>query len=318
MVAGSNPAGITIRIILLYKRKTQRGMSSASLGRPALNMRRPAVREQTTMCELFGVSSSEPVRVTYSLHAFAEHGGLLHPNKSGWGIIYHEGRDALLIKEAEPASDSPWVRFIETQPLTSTCVIAHVRYASVGAPNFANTHPFMRELGGRAHFFAHNGGLEDIWNRMPLQTTEYLPIGETDSEYAFCVLLGRLAALWRRANGPPAIPDRLEVVAKAAEAFRKLGTANFLYSDGDVLFAHAHKRRWDAGDGSFSQARPPGLSLATRKGLSISGLKVEAPENAANLLYVASVPLTGDGWTPLPEGTLLALRDGALVGRVDM
>ena len=89
------------------------------------------------MCELFGVSSSAPVQVKYSLHAFAEHGGLIHPNKSGWGIAYHEGKDALLIKEPEPASDSPWVRFIETQPLTSTCIVAHVRYATAGAPAFA-------------------------------------------------------------------------------------------------------------------------------------------------------------------------------------
>ena len=60
------------------------------------------------MCELFGVSSSTPVQVTYSLHAFAEDGGLIHPKKSRWGIAYHEGKKALFIKEPEPASDSPW------------------------------------------------------------------------------------------------------------------------------------------------------------------------------------------------------------------
>ena len=58
--------------------------------------------ELTTVCELFGVSSSKPVQVKYSLHAFAEHGGLIHPDKSGWGIAYHEGKDALLLKEPEP------------------------------------------------------------------------------------------------------------------------------------------------------------------------------------------------------------------------
>jgi glutamine amidotransferase len=62
------------------------------------------------MCELFGLSSAGPFRVRYSLHTFAEHGGVLHPNKSGWGIAYHEGKDALLIKEPEPASDSPFAR----------------------------------------------------------------------------------------------------------------------------------------------------------------------------------------------------------------
>ncbi len=268
------------------------------------------------MCELFGVSSSLPVQVTYSLHAFAEHGGLIHPNKSGWGIAYHEGRDALLIKEPEPASDSPWVHFIETQPLTSTCVIAHVRYATAGAPSFANTHPFMRELGGHMHLFAHNGGLDRIWNWMPFSTDAYRPVGETDLEYAFCLLLERLARLWRRDNSPPPLADRLAIVAEMAEAFRKLGAANFLYSDGDVLFVHAHKRHWDEGGGRFSPARPPGLSIATRCDLSVKGLKVEAPPDHASVLYVASVPLTAEGWTSLPEGTVLALRKGSEVGRV--
>lgn len=51
------------------------------------------------MCEPFGMFSSGPVRDRYSLHAFVEQGGLLHPNKSGWGIAWREGKDALLINE---------------------------------------------------------------------------------------------------------------------------------------------------------------------------------------------------------------------------
>lgn len=258
------------------------------------------------------------MQVTYSLHAFAEHGGLLHPNKSGWGIAYHEGKDALLIKEPEPASDSPWVRFIEGQPLTSDCVIAHVRYASFGAPNFANTHPFIRELGGRAHLFAHNGGFEGIWRTLRLGADRFHPIGETDSEYAFCFLLERLAPLWDDTSRLPSLSERLAIVAETADALRKLGPANFLYSDGDVLFAHSHKRHWDQGDGSFSEARAPGLSIAARREISVKGLKVEVPHDEVDTTYVASVPLTPDGWTPVPEGTLLTLRRGELVASMKL
>jgi len=268
------------------------------------------------MCELFGLSSSAPVQVKYSLHAFAEHGGLIHPNKSGWGIVYHEGRDALLIKEPAPASDSPWVRFVETQPLTSTCIVAHVRYATAGAPSFANTHPFIRELGGRMHFFAHNGGLGRIWDTLSLGSDGFHPVGETDSEYAFCVLLERLAPLWRGANGPPPLPARLGIVAETAGALRKLGSANFLYSDGDVLFAHAHERHWDEGDGRFSEPRPPGLSLASRGELLTKGLHVTVPDSDTDALFLASVPLTEEGWSPLPEGTVLALRNGNEEARI--
>jgi glutamine amidotransferase len=268
------------------------------------------------MCELFGVSGSVPVQVKYSLHAFAEHGGLIHPNKSGWGIAYHEGRDALLIKEPDPASESPWVRFIESQPLISTCVIAHVRYATAGAPSFANTHPFMRELGGRMHLFAHNGGFDGIWDKKTLRSGVYHPTGQTDSEFAFCLLLERLAPLWRGAEGAPPLADRLAMVAEVAGELASMGSANFLYSDGDVLFAHAHKRHWDEGGGNFSEARPPGLSLARQSDLSVKGLRVEAPDPDTMVVYLASVPLTGDAWEPLPEGTVIALRDGVEVSRI--
>lgn len=269
------------------------------------------------MCELFAVSSSVPVTVTYSLHAFAEHGGLMHPNKSGWGIAYREGRDALLIKEPGPASESPWVRFIESRPLTSNCVIAHVRYATAGDPSFANTHPFMRELGGRMHLFAHNGGFEGIWSRLRLRSGGFRPTGETDSEYAFCMLLERLAPLWRASEEPPPLANRLSIVGEVAGELASMGPANFLYSDGDVLFAHAHKRHWDEGGGTFSEARPPGLSFARQSGLSVKGLSVEAPDPDTTVVYLASVPLTGEGWEPLAEGTVLALRDGVEVSRVE-
>ena len=262
------------------------------------------------MCELLGASASVPVEVTYSLHAFAEHGGLIHPNKSGWGIAFQEGKDALLIKEPEPASDSPFVRFIETQPLTSTCVLAHVRCATAGAPSFANTHPFVRELGGHMHLFAHNGGFKDIWKKLPLKTRTFRPIGETDSEYAFCVLLERMAPLWLLTNGPPPLSERHKVVARTAAELRELGAANFLYSDGDALFAHSDERHWDEGGGRFSALRPPGLSMTTGQELLARGLKVEVPHRDARVLFVASVPLTNKGWTPIAEGTVLALRRG--------
>lgn len=266
------------------------------------------------MCELFGVSASAPVHLTYSLHEFARHGGQLHPNKSGWGIAYHEGRDALLIKEPEPAADSPWVRFIESQPLRSDCIIAHVRYATAGEPSFANTHPFVRELGGHAHFFAHNGGLEGVWDALPVGSSPFRPVGETDSEHAFCVLLGRLAPLWRDAEDIPPLQARLDVVADTASALRRLGPANFLYSDGDVLFVHSHRRHWDR-DGGFTEPLPPGLSIGSLDDLLVKGLHVKLPHPEVSALYVASVPLTAEGWRPLPEGCVVALRGGEEVAR---
>ena len=61
------------------------------------------------MCELFAMSCSKPSAVSYSLTEFARHGGVTYRNNSGWGIAYFQDREALVVKEAEPASDSAWV-----------------------------------------------------------------------------------------------------------------------------------------------------------------------------------------------------------------
>ena len=269
------------------------------------------------MCELFGLSSSAPVGMSYALHEFATHGGLVHRNKSGWGIAYRRDRDATLMKEPSPASDSALVKFIESHPISTTTAIAHVRYATAGEPSYENTHPFIRELGGRTHVFAHNGGLDGVWQKLPLPQGGFQTIGETDSEYAFCVLLERLRHLWCDPKKIPGQEEKLAVVAETAATLRELGTANFLYSDGDTLIVHAHKRCWEE-PGGFSAPRPPGLSTLALTGadLHAHGLHVDSMGADSALTAVASVPLTQDNWEPLPEGTILALHRGREVARL--
>jgi glutamine amidotransferase len=271
------------------------------------------------MCELFGMSSAVPATVNYSLERFARHGGEIHGNKDGWGIGYFEDDDIRLIKEPTPASDSPWVRFIAERNLESRCVIAHVRWATQGRPKLENTHPFERELGGRRHVFAHNGNIVDIAERLPFESPHYRPVGDTDSEHAFCVLLQRLEALWTM-GARPTVEARLALVAAFAGELRRLGQANFLYGDGDLLFAHGHKRRYEE-NGHFSEPRAPGLAMLQRRsaghpdGLSCDGLTVSVP--AQEMTLFASVPLSDEGWTALPEGAVIALRDGREVARVE-
>ena len=138
------------------------------------------------MCELFGVSTSEPVRLYCSLDEFAKHGGRSHINRSGWGVAYYKDNDVLLVREALPAAQSPWIGFLESHGLTSNCTICHVRYATMGAPSIVNTHPFRRELGGHMHVFAHNGGLPSIDAELPFESDYFRPVGQTD--FRVCLL----------------------------------------------------------------------------------------------------------------------------------
>ena len=154
------------------------------------------------MCELFAMSSRTPAAVTYSLEEFSKNGSRLRHNRDGWGIALARDKDAVLVKEPEPAADSIWVRFIAENPIETTLAIAHVRYATQGRHTMENTHPFRRALGARTHLFAHNGTLTDIEKAVHRSGLAFTPIGDTDSELAFCALLSRLKPLYDSDENP--------------------------------------------------------------------------------------------------------------------
>src|SRR5260370_25469327 len=205
------------------------------------------------MCELFCLSSRVPTAATFSLDAFARRSGRETRNVGGWGLAFYNGRDVGLYREPEPAGDSAWLNFVEQRRLQSSLVISHIRHATHGAISLANTQPFARELGGRMHLFAHNGRLDDIEGRHAGEWERFQPIGDTDSEVAFCILLERLSDLWRGAEAP-SLDDRVRVITSFAAELRQLRPANFLYADGDALVAHGHRRI--QADNSIA---PPGL-----------------------------------------------------------
>ncbi len=271
------------------------------------------------MCELFAMSCSKPADVTYSLNEFALHGGSKYKNNSGWGIAYFKDKDALIIKEAEPASDSAWVNFIANQGVSSDCVIAHVRLATVGKPVLQNTHPFRQPLGRRMHAFAHNGTLRGIHDDFTIAELGHMPIGDTDSELAFCLLMERMKELWKDGSTIPDKQERLELFAKFASDMAHYGSSNFLYSDGDTLFVHAHRRIYEE-YGGFSDPRAPGLSIrncvACQQGpeWSVDGCNIKIGHQKSILF--ASVPLDEEGWEPLPEQTAIAVSKGEEVGRI--
>jgi predicted glutamine amidotransferase len=247
------------------------------------------------MCELFAMSSRSPTDARASLTAFARHGGLEGAHADGWGIAYYADGDVRLVKDPEPASRSECLRFMNERPFVSELVVAHIRRATQGRLSMKNCQPFARELGGRMHLFAHNGDLDmaRLRQRMPLR--QFRPVGETDSEYAFCALLDRL-----RVRAP--LEQRLAIVGRFAAAMRSLGPANFLYADGDTLFLHGHRRS----PGHGAPPVPPGLQLLERRC---------AP--AQRVLLAASVPLTDEpGWKPLEDAELVAVQAGAVVARI--
>ena len=266
------------------------------------------------MCELFAFSGEHPALLQYSRHEFAGHGAGSR-NADGWGIAHYIDGDVRLLKEASAARDSACLNFIEAHPVRSDVVMSHIRYATQGRATVRNCQPFVRELGGAMHVFAHNGDLDRVGLGRLATLESSRPVGETDSELAFCVLLERLRPLWRGAAGTPALESRRRAVALFAQELRALGPANFIYADGDALFAHGHKRMHD-GVG----IRPPGLHALCRpcdagaSGVEAPGLRIVPTQDHDAQWLVASVPLTADaGWRALGEGELIVARRGRVL-----
>ena len=245
--------------------------------------------------------------MTFSLGVFGERGGGLGPHKDGWGIAFKEGRDFRLMKEAVPAFDSVCLRFIESHEFRSEIVLSHLRLASVPrASSYTNTHPFARELYGAYHVFAHNGTIPEVLGDIRLMPTWNFPLGETDSERAFCALLDRL----RSALAPDDVFNlrkKVPIIQELATALARHGTANFLLSDSAYLYAHRSTNLFYV-ERQCVPARESFGSASLRVAL------IPAQSGSRHVSLIATQPLTADEtWLPLPLGEVVVFQHGLRV-----
>ena len=139
------------------------------------------------MCQLLGLNANTPTDVVFSFTGFATRA---QEHKDGFGIAFFEGNGARLFVDAQSARLSPVAEMVRRYPIRSENVIAHIRKATQGRVALENTHPFQRELWGRYWVFAHNG---DLKGYAPRLHGSFRPVGDTDSERAFCWLMQELA-----------------------------------------------------------------------------------------------------------------------------
>ncbi len=182
------------------------------------------------MCELLGMSANTPTDICFSFTGLMERGGRTGPHSDGWGIVFYEGRGARAFHDPKSSAQSPLAKWVKAYPIKSEIVLSHIRQANVGAISLENTHPFQRELWGRSWSFVHNGQIPRV---KEISLNFYLPIGETDSEHAFCWILDQLRENY--ASIPDTNQKWLALVADICAELAKLGVFNMLLSDGEVL-----------------------------------------------------------------------------------
>jgi predicted glutamine amidotransferase len=248
------------------------------------------------MCQLLGLNANTPTDVMFSFTGLATRAD---EHKDGFGIAFFEGAAARTFVDVESARTSPVAAMVRGTPIRSLCTIAHIRKATVGSVALANTHPFQRELWGRWWVFAHNGTLRDF--RPRLHGT-FRPVGQTDSEAAFCWIMQELA---KAHASVPSIDELTHTLRELAPVVARHGTFNFLLSNGQALWAHATtKLAW------VERRHPFGRARLADEDLSVDFGGVTTPRD--RVAVVATEPLTADeSWTAFAPGELRVFVDGA-------
>jgi predicted glutamine amidotransferase len=253
------------------------------------------------MCELLGMECNVPTDILFSFSGLAIRGGLKGPHADGWGLALYDGKVARTFLEPAAASHSPLARFVRRNPIKTLLAIAHVRKKTRGGIALANTHPFVRELWGRHFVFAHNGTVRKAPAR---RRPRFTPIGDTDSEHAFCLLLDHLHRIF------PAYPgvrrDLWEAIADYAAFLGRRGSFNFLLGDGTHLFArcatHLHH---------LVRKAPFAHATLADQDITVNFADVTTPND--RVAVVATRPLTRDeSWRQGRPDEMWVFRAGAL------
>lgn len=254
------------------------------------------------MCELLGMSANVPTDICFSLTGLVQRGGLTGPHKDGWGVTFYEGKGYRSFKDPQPCSASPIAKMLLEYPIKSCAVVSHIHQANRGGVSLENTHPFTRELWGQNWTYAHNGQLRGY---RKFDTGFYRPVGETDSEWAFCWILQQLRERYKRR--PSHMLSVFTFVQSLCDQLREYGVFNMILTNGNYVMAYcSNNLHWLTRRAPFGQARLQDADMI------VDFQEHTAPTDVVSV--IATQPLTtNESWQPLKTGEAIIFQLGELV-----
>jgi predicted glutamine amidotransferase len=243
-----------------------------------------------------------PTDIVFSFTGFALRGGRTDTHHDGWGIAFFEGAGVRHFVDHQAAVSSPVAELIKRYPIKSKNVIAHIRKATQGQVALENCHPFVRELWGRYWVFAHNGDLKQFH---PVLDGAFRPVGDTDSELAFCLLLQQLRA--RFGDVAPPLAQLRAALAEMVAAIATHGAFNMMLSDGSALFAHCSTRLC-----YVVRQYPFVTAQLSDEDIKVDFSQVTTPDD--RVAIIVTEPLTtNEHWTEFQPGELKVFVDGQVL-----
>ena len=254
------------------------------------------------MCQLLGMNCATPTDITFSFRGFSQRAGITSDHADGFGIAFFEDKACRLFVDNQSAVESPIADLVRNYPIKSLNVNSHIRKATQGKINLENSHPFSRELWGRQWIFAHNG---DLYDYFPELSGRFTPVGNTDSERAFCYLLDQLVK--RFGYHEPKLDQVFDLLAEISPAIAEHGTFNFCLSNGQALFSYAiTKLHWLVREYPFRPAQLIDIDV------EVDFSQVTTPKD--RVAVITTEPLTqNEEWTAFQPGEMILFQHGEKV-----
>mmetsp|Transcript_24010 Transcript_24010/g.37082 ORF Transcript_24010/g.37082 Transcript_24010/m.37082 type:complete len:333 (-) Transcript_24010:266-1264(-) len=278
------------------------------------------------MCQLLGMNCADKTDFGFSFRGFCQRGGCTDIHSHGWGLCSYEGAGLRSFHDTLPAYQSPLASLVSNYPMKTHNMIAHVRYATQGAVNLENVHPFSREMWGIQWCFAHNGdvpkysSMDNFQNHLlgntPVGKKTFNPVGDTDSEAVFCAILNALNAEFDQLPTLQVLHETLKRLCDEILRGRQQETIfNFLLGCGQyTLFAYSWPGRRPGSqvwNGLYYIVRQPPFSTAQLVDIdySIDFAKQNIPTD--RIAVITTKPLTHEkDWKEMKRGELIMFDKG--------
>lgn len=230
----------------------------------------------------------------------------------GWGLGYYPAGEpsAAILKEPAPPQASIRSQLaLAWEQVESNMFVLHIRHATWGALSDANTQPFHRTWGRRDWLIGHAGSLD----HKPESAGPFEPVGSTDTEQMFCMLLNRFVDRgWRSL-----MDVDLDEIHGWLTELNKIGELTLCLTDGRDLLVHADHRGVPMWVGALA---PPYEKIS----FGDDDLEIDLTRRGAKArkgVIICSQQLSarvGDAdksiaWRQLAPGTLMLIREGAIV-----
>lgn len=258
------------------------------------------------MCQLLAMNSKNPADIRFSFSGFRRRGGITDHHIDGFGIAYFEPTGLRVYCDDRAAMDSPVADLVSSLNTKASNTIVHIRKSDDSL--LSNAHPFVREIWGESWVFSHNGKMtiRDADDSDPIkQGSSHFdrPVGDTDSEAAFCYLLNQLKA---RFDYKPDDDTLFAFLTEQCRFLSDYGLFNCLLSNGEWLLSYANTLLF-----YVTRQAPFGLATLVDADVSMDFSQVNAVDDVMTVL--ATTPLThNEHWQQLAVDECVIFKDGAI------